>query len=426
MKVLVLTLNAWNDANSTGNTISNLFSALSPNDEVANIYCRNEPINNSICKLYFKLTENDILRNIFSPKTCGQIVTDYDNNNQSVGFNILAKNNVGDFLRRHRFAILRFLRECIWNIPVWKNANLDKFLLEFAPDVIYMHEYSNIYMHRILDYCAKKTGAKIVTFWGDDLYSRKCKDPLGYLYETLLRKCYRKSIRQASFLAGASLMLCDEYSEIFFKKFIPFFKECRQVHYDDSKKISNPLTIIYAGNLLFGREQVIVNLVKAISRVNAKKLSRQLFLKVFSNTNPSEESMAILDDKKNSCFMGCKSYRDVCEEMDRAELVLFIESFDKRNIQLTRLSFSTKIIDCMQSTACILAIGPKKIASIDYLSRNNLGYIITEMSEIDSRLEYLAEHPEIIQKNNLHKVDYAKKYHTNTSVKALNEIRDIL
>ena len=42
MKVLILTLNAWNSSNSTGNTISNLFSEISENDEVANIYCRND------------------------------------------------------------------------------------------------------------------------------------------------------------------------------------------------------------------------------------------------------------------------------------------------------------------------------------------------------------------------------------------------
>ncbi len=50
-----------NSSNSTGNTISNLFSEISENDEVANIYCRNEAINNTICKRYFKVTENDIL-----------------------------------------------------------------------------------------------------------------------------------------------------------------------------------------------------------------------------------------------------------------------------------------------------------------------------------------------------------------------------
>lgn len=121
MKVLILTLNAWNSSNSTGNTISNLFSEISENDEVANIYCRNEAINNTICKRYFKVTENDILYHVFSTDLCGNVVTDYGEGKQEVGPNILAKSKKGDFLRKHRFTSLLFLRELIWALPVWKN-----------------------------------------------------------------------------------------------------------------------------------------------------------------------------------------------------------------------------------------------------------------------------------------------------------------
>lgn len=111
MKVLVLTVNALDNVNSTGNTISNLFSALSPEDEIANIYCRNEIINNLLCKCCFKITENDILRNVFSPQACGEVVSDFGCDNQKVGFNILAKNKLGDFLRKHRFVSLLCLLE---------------------------------------------------------------------------------------------------------------------------------------------------------------------------------------------------------------------------------------------------------------------------------------------------------------------------
>lgn len=426
MKVLALTINAWNSTNSTGNTISNLFSALSHKDEIANIYCRNEVINNSICKHYFRITENDILRNVFSPQMCGNVVSDFECDNQSVGFNILAKNKLGDFLRKNRFVSLLCLRELIWRIPVWKNLRLNRFLDDFAPDIIYMYGHDNLYMYRLLDYCAKKTGAKIVLFWGDDVYSRKSRSPLGYLYETLLRKCYRQAINRSALLFGGSLKLCEEYMRIFGKTFIPFFKECKCVQYDENRTMGNPITIVYAGNLLFGREQMMIKLAKAIDNVNTKGLHYQLMLKVFSNTNPADASMPIINDGKSSCFMGCKPYDEVCKEMDKADMVLFIESFDSRDIRLTRLSFSTKIIDCMQSAAGILAVGPQNIASIDYLLQNDLGYVISDIDEIENSLEYLVNHPELIQEKNRRKVEYAKMHHTNTSSKALNEMRRII
>ena len=78
------------------------------------------------------------------------------------------------------------------------------------------------------------------------------------------------------------------------------------------------------------------------------------------------------------------------------------------------------------STAGILAIGPKEIASMDYMAKNDLGYIISDVTEMEGRLAYLADHTDLIQEENKHKVEFATKYHTNTSAKALNELRKLV
>lgn len=422
MKILVITQNAWNNSNSTGNTISNLFSKLENGDEVANVYCRNEEIDNTICHRYFNVTESDIIKNIFTPNKCGRVV-----NNDLVTQRKGAVHREGGFafFKKHRNTTLLLLRELIWAIPVWKNKRLKEFVRNFAPDVIYMHGHYNLYMHWMLSFCQKVTGAKIVMYWADDMYGRKSKNPLGFFYESLLRKRFKKSIESSSLLFGGSLQLCKEYSSIFRKEFVPFFKECKQIRLDEDKTVGKPMTIVYAGNLLFGREDIMVSFVKAIDKVN-NSASNRLFLKIYSNTTPSQGSLLYLDDKKNSVFLGCKPYSEVCEEMDKADMALFIESFEKRSILSTRLSFSTKIIDCMQSTAAILAIGPKEIASIDYLSNNQLGYIITDVKEMDEKLVYLMDHPEMICSINKRKVEFALKNHTNTSEKALSEIRKLI
>ncbi len=67
-----------------------------------------------------------------------------------------------------------------------KNCRLNNFLTDFAPDVIYIAWSQHLYMHKLLDYCAKVTGAKTALFWGDDMYGRKSHAPLGYIYETML------------------------------------------------------------------------------------------------------------------------------------------------------------------------------------------------------------------------------------------------
>ena len=423
MKILVITLNAWNFSNSTGNTVSNLFAKLADGDEVANVYCRNEKIDNNICWRYFKVTESDILQNLLSPQRCGNVI----NKRASIQKQLSNSPNGGmAYFRKHRYTIFLLLRELIWLIPVWKNSRLKEFVQNFGPDIIYMHGHYNLYMHWMLSYCQKLSGAKVVMYWADDMYGRKKKAPLGHFYENLLRKRFRKSIELSALLFGGSLQLCDEYSNLFGKKFVPFFKECKQIRLDENKVVNSPLMIVYAGNLLFGREGIMVKLVKAITQINNTGAHNRIFLKIFSNTPPSKESLRYLDDKKSSSFLGCKPYSEVCEEMDKSDIALFVESFDKECILSTRLSFSTKIIDCMQSTAAILAIGPKEIASIDYLSRNQLGYVITDINDLMQKLLYLTNHPEIIAEVNKKKVEFAIKNHTNTSEKALEEMRKLL
>ena len=425
MNILVITLNAWNVTNSTGNTMSNLFSELSDADEIANIYCRDEAIDNTICEHYFKITENDIIRNVFTPNQCGKIVQK-EESSRNLKLNILTKGSkVGATIYRHRSTTLMLLREMIWALPVWKNKKLKNFLSEFSPDCIYMHGHHNLYMHKLLQFCACETNAKTVLYWGDDMYGRKSMIPLNYLYESMLRRAFRKSISNASLLFGGSIKLCEEYTGIFKKPFIPFFKECKKVQYDKEKKTGNPITIVYAGNLLYGREKMMVELVKALYRINSKNLIRQYQLKIFSNTSPTQESLQYLNKEKVCDFMGRKPYSEVCEAMDNADLALFIESFRKKDTLSTRLSFSTKIIDCMQSTAGILAIGPKEIASIEYIAKSDIGIVISSLSEIDTILEDVANHPDIIQEKNKVKVKFAKEFHTNTSARALDEIRKI-
>lgn len=425
MKILVLTLNAWNDSKSTGNTVSNLFSGFS-SDDIANIYCRDEEIKNKICKNYFKVTEKDIISSVLSRKECGTVIKDSFCDAEIKHNDILATNRkTGNWLRKYKPASLLLLRELIWDLPIWRNNKLDKFLEEFAPDVIYMHGHCNLYMHKLLDYCAKKTNAKIAMYWGDDMYGRKHKAPLAYFYETLLRRRFRHSISGASLLFGGSLKLCAEYSSIFSKEFKPFFKECKNTEFLPAKAIGNPITIVYAGNLLFGREEIMVKLVNAMSLVNAKSETFKFKLTIYSNTQPSEESLDILNDRKNSFFMGCKEYSIVCSEMNKADFSLFIESFEMSCIKQTRLSFSTKIIDCMQSSAAMIAIGPKEIASMEYIAENKIGYAITKPEQLEDKLNYLRQHTEIIAELINKKNDFAAKNHVNTSFKALELIMSL-
>lgn len=426
MKVLVLTLNAWDDTGSTGNTISNLFK--DPEDiEFANIYCRNEQVNNSLCHRYFKITESQILNNLCHKDRCGenQIIDNYTKTDTQNN-DLLSNNNMGNFLRKYRPTSLLFLRELIWLLPVWKNKRLDKFLQEFNADVVYMHGHTNLYMHRLMKYCAKKSNAKIVMFYGDDMYGRKGYMPLTYLYESLYRSRLRRSIGLSSLLFGGSLKLCDEYKEIFGKDFYPMFKECDLKGVLGQITFSKPYKIVYAGNLLFGREKAIKELAQRIQTINQQYGSIQFQLHIYSNTAPEQATLLIINDGSNCIYWGRKPYSEVCQVLNNSEFSLFLESFDKSNIRKTRLSFSTKIIDCMQSDSALLAIGPKELASMDYIIKNKLGFVATSEAGIEEVLRYIIDNPDEIGESVNRKYHFARENHEGTSKKNQCLIKSII
>lgn len=416
MKLLVLTLNAWDETGSTGNTISNLLRD-SEDIEVANIFCRNEKVNNSICKNYFQITESQIIKSLLPNHKCGRAFEiESTNTVENDDANILVNNALGNFLRKYRPASLLFARELIWSIPTWKNERLDSFLKSFQPDVIYMHGHTNIYMHRLMEYCSKKTGAKIAMFYGDDMYGRKYRWPIGYLFETLYRKRLRRSISISSLLFGGSLKLCKEYSSLFGKDFIPMFKQCDLSKVKGKTSVGNPIRIVYAGNLLFGREDAMVRLIKYIEQVNQETTGRKYQIDIFSNTMPKASAQMLFEKSDFVEFKGRRPYSEVCEVMNESDLVLFLESFEKKNIRETRLSFSTKIIDCMQADSAMLAIGPSEIASMEYIKENKIGLTASSLDDIHALLMTISEKPQLIIESASEKFQYADWHHSNTSI----------
>ena len=100
-RVLLITRNAWNESNSTGSTASNLFVDFQESN-LANIYCRNESINNNLCKRYFKITEKSIIKSIINRTTAGDCV---ELNPYIKAEGLKNSNSSMAFFRKYRFIL---------------------------------------------------------------------------------------------------------------------------------------------------------------------------------------------------------------------------------------------------------------------------------------------------------------------------------
>jgi chlorite dismutase len=85
--------------------------------------------------------------------------------------------------------------------------------------------------------------------------------------------------------------------------------------------------------------------------------------------------------------MGARPYEEIKVILNEADIVLHVESFEKEQMEAVKYSFSTKIIDCLQSGSVVVGIGPSGIASIEYLRRVPGTIIIDTERTLEERIE---------------------------------------
>ena len=148
------------------------------------------------------------------------------------------------------------------------------------------------------------------------------------------------------------------------------------------KTVNDPVRILYAGNLLFGRLEALKKLISGLKQLNAGGVRARL--EIYSSTPLSEQEQSMLSIPGIVSFNGVKPYEEIKRLMSQSDLVLHIESFEERKVKKTKYSFSTKIIDCLQSGSVMLAIGPEQLASVRYAKDIPGAYVIDSEDDIKS------------------------------------------
>ena len=76
-----------------------------------------------------------------------------------------------------------------------------------------------------------------------------------------------------------------------------------------------------------------------------------------------------------------------------------------------RLSFSTKITDYLSNSKCVLAIGKEDIAPMDYFIRNDSAITATDETQLEEKLRYILDNPQVIEEYGKKAFDCAKRNH---------------
>lgn len=375
MRILVVSNIEWADDNAFGNTISNWFSNM-PDIEFASIYRRHSKPNNCICNKYYCITPLSIIKYYFTPKYIGDEFSidktlknklEYINNKNKFEKKIIhCFNHLG-------LKILPFIENFLFNTKKWENDKFIDFVKRFKPEIVFSFITSSEAGFQIVKAIKEIVPTcKQIGFIADDVY--------GVLKSYSKKKTIEKYIHSADKLYGISEILTENYSKIFNVKIDTLYKGCT-FDKDIIPKNNSIKTIVYAGNLHYGRLETLVELVKCIVEHN-KRNNIKLELNIYTNEILNNQQKASINIDGASRLCGARPYNEIKELMDKADITLHAESFDEENIKVVRYSFSTKIIDCLQSNSVLLAIGPANIASIDFAKKIPGAFVVTNITDV--------------------------------------------
>lgn len=387
MKILVVTVTSWNSkigANSWATLLENFDSK-----SIANICIRDEIPDSKVCSRYFCISESKILKSVFKRK----IKTGKEVEAQTeITDSTLSEHNAryAKYSKKRRYSML-LARELAWKLGKWKTDELNQFLDSFKPDIILHSMEGYIHLNRITEYAIERTGAKAIGYIWDDNFTYKQRSELGYkLYRFFQRKSLKRLAKKNDGFFAISEKTKKEADEFFGISSVVLTKPLSSMPEVNYGEIKKPISMLYTGNLLIGRDRSLLRLVNAIKRLG---LDSSFKIDVYTGTR-------LIDEVRNGIECDfCKIHapipqNEVLEKQKKADILLFLEDTDGKDAKVARLSFSTKTTDYLSSGRCIFAIGNKDIAPMEYLESNRCAIVACDDIEIEKSLSLINENPE--------------------------------
>lgn len=387
MRILVIHNVEWNNTKASGNTLSNWFEEW---DDCIfyNIYNRPFSPSNKVCHHYFRITPFDLLK--IAPSSIGEeFIADFSEKKKH-GNEIDNRDN----FRRRIFKKARKLNmRYLFNITdklyakvKWKNHRYNKFIEEAKPDLIFSFGVGDAFVYENIRYIkSKMPNVKFVMAIVDDVYGMYNKNESSRNQRCLSQ--FKWMMENADLTYAINTMLIQHYEQLFKKKIKLLQKGC--LIQSPRTIVNNPIKMVYAGNLLYGRDDTICTIAKIIDKFNQSEF--RLVLDIYTGTSLPADKVNNISGNKGVTIHDPLPYDEIMNIMHLSDIVLHVESFSLAEMEKVRFSFSTKITDCLQSGSTMMVVGPKGIASVEETRLMPGAIVVDNIKEIEERLNNLLQ-----------------------------------
>lgn len=394
MRILILSSEVWNDKINGNNVTSNWFEGMDA--EIANIYGSPGEPYNKCCTRYFQITDIMMAKSIFTGKKAGKRVT-YQVDKEDGEAAEKEHRKLYCFLKSISGSFMRLIRELIWLWGRYDIKGLKNFINDFQPDIIFTERMASVKMLRMERIVTQICDAPIVAFTGDDEYSLRqlSFSPFFWINRFMVRKMLRGMVEKYQIYYTLSDEQKRDY-EIRFNCRMKILRKCGSFDYEYiGKNVHKPIRLIYAGKLYCGRWKALAEIAEALSEINKDEV--KAILEIYTTDRVTKAQMAALNDKRNSIIKGAVTQEELKKRYHKSDIALHVESHDIQYKWRTRLSFSTKIIDCIFSGCAVLAYCWEGQSGWRYLKREKAAICVSDKDEMRKALNQIVKNPHTIQ-----------------------------
>ena len=401
MKILVVSAEPWQKENNGGSVLESLFDV---NQNIQQIYLGDELPNTSKCKKFLQISTRGL--NVI--ENSSQKKNEYRNHHLEIK----------TFFKKYLFHLSFFAKDIYFLIIfLIRFKEIKEFVDKFKPDIMFLPTYGLISLN-ILNMKISKyyDSARRIGYISDDHTSYfRYFSPSFFIHRTFLRGVILKTMQKNDI----NLTMTKEHNELLKKKGIKGlvtlkkFDLVSQDKFIFSKRKS--YRMIYAGSIYAGREHTLKDLEKTIVKINKKGIN--LSLDIFSRNKYSTESPYVK-------FKGSLSKEALDLQYPNYDFTLHIESLISPAKEVTKYSFSSKIIECLSTGKPFILIASKESSAYKYISENNLGIAINSSDYlIDKLFKYLNANSEDIMIERKKVFNFLKENHSEEVFK--KEIKEI-
>ena len=427
MKILLLISETWNDTTHPNNNMTNWFRDF-PEAEIYTVSGGPGLPENSCCKNYFQVSDKMMAKSLLFGKRAGRVLRyeDYPHpESQEMGKEeVIYKNR-----KKLSFPLMRLIRSLIWRFGRYNERELERFIKDFNPDVVFSQRMGSVKMCRMEKIVSKYTNAPIIAYTGDDEYSLRQISffPSHWIHRFWTRawisKMAKKHYRLYYMMSKRQMA---EYKEVFGVE-TDFLVKCGEFSEDAvHTSVGKPIRIVYGGKLYCNRWKTLGMIAKELRSLNANGIKATL--ETYTGDPINKKIKRALDDGKSTFLMGRVSAVELKKIYDESDIILHVEGFDLNNRNLTRHSFSTKVMDCLSSGAATMAVAHESHAALDYLRSNDIAICATSEEELRERLLEIVNNPGVISYYARRAIKFGKETHSREKIqkKLLDDMRRVV